>query len=324
MQAEVVVILLAQIEAFLAVARHGSMREASGGLSVGQPAMTARIQALETELGVELFTRTPRGMRLTEAGLVFLPYAERAVDALLDGSQLVGDVGRGLAGELVIGAAPAVSAYVLPHVLARFARERPWVRLKVRTGHSEEVIEMVVRGDVRLGVVRQYRDARVDIQPLYTDELVTVARPGEPGTGDGPISPGEMAGTRFIVFARSSAYYDLTDSLLREAGVSSRNVMEVDNIEAAKRMAEQGLGIALLPSTAVADALASGALRAVDLEGFHAPRLHDRVVLVRRIGAERRAGEGDIVDVFYELLRDVPNVIAGARTLAEEAALAGA
>jgi DNA-binding transcriptional LysR family regulator len=307
--------LLAQVEAFLAIARSGSMHEAATRISVGQPAITARIQALEAELGASLFVRTPRGMRLTEAGLAFLPYADRAAEAIRDGAELVAEVDRGFAGELVLGAAPAVSAYVLPEVLARFSRERPGVRLKVRTAHSEDVIEMVARGEVRLGVVREYRDARVEIQPLYDDELLIVARPDLPGFTLGTVGGSGMRDTRLIVFARTSAYYDLTDGLLRQAGVPSRSVMEVDNIEAAKRMAERGLGLALLPSTAVADALAAGTLRKIDVEGFRARELHDRVVLVRRFGSDRAGGQADAIDALCTLLHEIPDLIPGARRI---------
>lgn len=310
--------LLAQVEAFLAIARSGSMREAATRISVGQPAITARIQALEAELGVSLFVRTSRGMRLTEAGLAFLPYADRAAEAIRDGTELVAEVDRGFAGELVLGAAPAVSAYVLPEVLARFSRERPGVRLKVRTAHSEDVIEMVARGEVRLGVVREYRDARVEIQPLYDDELLIVARPDLPGFASGTVGSFGMRDTRLIVFARTSAYYDLTDGLLRQAGVPSRSVMEVDNIEAAKRMAERGLGLALLPSTAVADALAAGTLRKIDVEGFRARELHDRVVLVRRLGSDRAGGQTDAIDALCALLHEIPDTIPGARRVPAE------
>jgi DNA-binding transcriptional LysR family regulator len=306
--------LLAQVEAFLAIARVGSVREAAERISIGQPAMTARIQALEAELGARLFTRTSRGMRLTEAGLAFLPYAERAADALREGADLVTEVDGGLAGELVIGAAPAVSAYVMPEVLARFARERPGIRLKVRTGHSEEVIEMVVRGEVRLGVVREYRDPRVDIQPLYDDELQLVARPDHPAAEVGMLDAAAMESTRLIVFARSSAYYDLTDSLLRAAGIPSRSLMEVDNIEAAKRMAERGLGVALLPSTSVADAVAAGTLRHVRFEGFGEEGLHDRIVLIRRPDVTA-GGATAAVMALLALLRRIPEVIPGARPL---------
>ena len=87
--------MLAQISAFLEVARRGSISRAAESLYVTQPTLTARIQHLETELGEPLFTRTRQGTRLTDTGRAFLPYAERAMQALEEGQRLVaGQRGR--------------------------------------------------------------------------------------------------------------------------------------------------------------------------------------------------------------------------------------
>src|SRR5919107_696224 len=117
--------LLGQVEAFLEVARLGNVSRAAEALYVTQPTLTARIQALEKELGEALFVRTGRGVRLTDAGRVFLPNAERAVQAVDDGRQALADLRSASAGRLALGAAPAVSTYVLPPVLKRFAALHP-------------------------------------------------------------------------------------------------------------------------------------------------------------------------------------------------------
>ena len=112
--------LFGQVQAFIEVARTGNVSRAAEALYVTQPALTARIQALEKELGEALFVRTGRGVRLTDAGRVFLPNAERAVQAVEDGRQALSDLRSASAGRLALGAAPAVSTYVLPPILKRF------------------------------------------------------------------------------------------------------------------------------------------------------------------------------------------------------------
>jgi DNA-binding transcriptional LysR family regulator len=291
---------LAQVEGFLEVARQGTISRAAEGLFVTQPALTARLQALEGELGAPLFRRTRRGMELTEAGRAFLPYAERAVTALREGGELVGELGRGIAGELVIGAAPGVGTYVLPGILVRFTERHPNVRLVVRTGHSEEVLGMVLRNEIDVGLVRELRHALVESLPLYEDELVLVVQPGHEFAQSGRIPLGEMAGERLILFDRTSSYYDLTNALFREAGVAPRGVMELDNIDAAKQMVEQGLGVALLPGTAVSAELASGTLVAVTIEG--ARPIRRRIVAIRRQDAGQPSGT---LASFYEVLRSM-------------------
>jgi DNA-binding transcriptional LysR family regulator len=163
------------------------------------------------------------------------------MDAIRSGGSLVRELEQGVTGELALAVAPAVSAYVLPEILVRFTELHPNVRLLVRTGHSEEIGDLVARGQVELGIIRHLRDARVRSSPLYEDELVMVVPPGHPFAQLGAVDVSEIRHAQLILFDRTSSYYDVTNALFRIAGVVPRGVMEVDNIEAAKRMVERGL-----------------------------------------------------------------------------------
>jgi DNA-binding transcriptional LysR family regulator len=296
--------LLAQVEGFIEIAREGNMRRAAYALSISQPALTARLQSLEEDLAATLFRRTHTGMVLTPAGRAFLPHADRAMEAIRSGSSLVRAVEHGVIGELALAVAPAVSAYVLPEILVRFTERHPDVRLLVRTGHSEEIVDLVARGEVDLGIVRQLRDARVRSRPLYEDELILVARPDHPFAAAGTVDVAEIRHAQLILFDRTSSYYDVTNALFRLAGVVPRGVTEVDNIEAAKRMVERGLGVALLPGTAVADALSAGSLREIELTGT--PPIRRRIVAVERLGSRPTA---PFLDTLWGLLDRIPELI---------------
>src|SRR6266542_5035601 len=122
-----------QLKAFVEVARLGSVTRASQALFVTQPALTARLNALEKAFGVPLLVRRRGGVRLTEAGRAFLPYAERALQAVADGRQVLTELERGAAGHIAICASPIVSTYALPTILKRFAGTHPGVQVAVRT-----------------------------------------------------------------------------------------------------------------------------------------------------------------------------------------------
>ena len=301
---------LSQIEAFLEVARLGSVHRAAEAVFLSQPALTARVSALESALGAKLFERLPHGMTLTPAGQAFLSFAERAIETLAEGAALVGEVEHGLAGEIHVGAMPGVGTYVLPEVIARFAEQRPNVRLKVRTGHTDDIVEMIVRREIDIGIARATTDRRVVTRPLYDDELILVAAAGrDPVTHD--VSGLEAFQTaRLILSDAMSAYPDMTQSLLEQAGLCGE-VMELDNIATAKRMVERGLGIGLLPATTVADALAAGTLRALPLPGSEAIRRPMVLVLPRN-----QSREHPTVTALAELLGHVPDLIPGARRVA--------
>ena len=276
---------VAQLEAFVAVERAGSISAAAEELFVGQPAVTARIQALERALGAPLFVRGRSGSRSTEAGRALLPYAQRAITAIAGARQAVGDVVGGPGGRLTIGAAPAVSTYVLPAMLHRFQEEHPRVQLSVRSGHSEEVLGMVLREEVEVGLMRPIQHPDIFSTPLYDDELVLVVHRRHEFARRGEIGMAQIATEHLILFDRTSSYHELTSSIFRQAGINPRGYLEVDNIDAAKRMVEQRLGIALLPLTSVEAEIGSGRLAPVTVSDMP-PVRREIVVSVRRDAGE--------------------------------------
>ena len=298
---------LAQVEGFLEVARHANLSRAAEALYITQPALTARLRALEAEIGSPLFRRGRRGMALTDAGRAFLPYAERAVRALQEGASAIERLP--LIDELVLGAAPAISTYVLPQLLVRFESEHPAVRLSVRTGHSEEILDMVVRGDVQVGLARELHHPSLETMDLYEDELVLVVEPGHPLARNHRVPLDRVRDARLILFDRTSSYYDLTNALFRPAGTLPRGVLELDHIDAAKQMVLAGLGVALLPTTAVAGELRSGALRRIELIGT--PRIERRIAALRRLDDE---GRTPAEKAFWTLLQAYEPAVRDERT----------
>ena len=290
--------LLEQVEGFIEVAQRGNLSRAAEAMFLHQPTLTARLQALERELNDSLFVRTPRGMRLSEAGRVFLPYAQRALRALHDGRQAVLDVRSATAGRLVLGAAPAVSTYALPDVLHRFTADHPRVEIAVRTGHSEDVLEMVLREEVQLGMMRVIAHRDIETWPFYEEDLVLVTAPSHPFAARRSVKTADLGGEQIILFDRTSSWYDLTQSLFLRAGVTPRGIMELDNIEAAKHMVERQLGVAFLPRTAVKRDVASRTLRLIKLAD--APRLSHSIVVARRRDVGPPAGA---TAAFLELLK---------------------
>jgi len=291
-------VLLAQLEAFSEVSRLGNVSRAAAALNVTQPALTARLQGLERELEVELFVRGARGMTLTDAGRALLPYAQRAIAQVLEGQKAVVDLRSGKTGELFIAAAPAVSTYVLPAILKSFQTSHPRVRIGVRTGHTEEVLEMVLRREVDLGVGRPIRHPDAELIPVFDDELVLVVSRHHPFAQRDRIRLQELAEERLILFDRASSYYELTSSLIRQAGVVPESVIELDNVEAAKKMVIEGLGVSLLPRMALLVELRSRALRPVRVVG--APPVRRPIVAIRR--SDAGAPMGPVAD-FLTLLR---------------------
>jgi len=301
-----------RLEAFLEVARLGSMRAAARSLHLGQPALSARIAALEDELGARVFERTKRGVRLTLAGKALRPHAERALEAIEAGRSAVSQVEQGDEGELIIAAASAINASVMPELVARFRRYHPGVHLYVHTGSAERITELVAFGSAQLGLIRQSspsRDPRVRVTPLYEEQMLLTARPEHPFVAEGPIPMARLADATLVFYDRASDDYELTQSLLREAGVTPYGVIEVDSVDTARRLVARGLGVALLPSTAAMPEFEAGRLAPVGLA--------DAPVITRRVVALERAEPSTWAPMMTmrSLLADVASFVPGARAL---------
>ena len=288
---------LLQVEGFLEVARRGSVSRAAEALFITQPTLTARLHGLERELGARLFLRTPRGMRLTEAGRAWVPFAERAMRALVEGRDALEQVMTASGGHLVIATAPAVSIYVLPELLERFVAAHPRVEVSVRTGHSEEIVALVLRDEVQLGLGRAIQHPDLELRPFHKEELVLVCAPDHPFAKRRSVTMAQVTNEKLIMFDRTSSYYEITHSAFAAAGARLKRYMELDSIEAAKKMVERDLGVALLPATAVVRELEARHLSKVRVRD--APPMYNSIAAFRRRDAGRPEG---VVAAFLALL----------------------
>jgi len=256
---------IGQVEAFLAVGTFGGFRRAADALRVTQPAVSARIKALEDSLGVRLFERGPRGLSLSSAGRALRPHAEQLLHAAALARQAVHDLRPTGGGAVQIAAALSICTYLLPDVLKRFQASHPKVMITVRSGHSKEVLEMVLRGEAELGLARSLHHPGVETVSLRDDPLMLVGRAAEWPPRRRRVTLETVADRPLILFDRGSSDWTLSHGLFRRAGLVPNVALEVESIEAAKRMVERGIGLAFLPHLAVARELRRGTLVALDV-----------------------------------------------------------
>jgi DNA-binding transcriptional LysR family regulator len=256
---------IGQVEAFLAVGTFGGFRRAADALRVTQPAISARIRALETSLGVPLFVRSKTGLALSAAGRAFRPHAEQLLHAAASARQAVHDLRPSSGSAIQLAAALSICTYLLPDVLKRFQSTHPRVMITVRSGHSREVLEMVLAGQADIGIARSLHHPGVETLSLRDDPLVLVARPESEIARARRAPLEEVAGQPLVFFDRGSSDWTLTHGLFRRAGLVPNVVLEVETIETAKRMVERGMGLAFLPHLAVVHEIRRRRLVAVEV-----------------------------------------------------------
>lgn len=256
---------IGQIEAFLAVGTFGGFRRAAGALRVTQPAVSARIKALEGSLGVSLFERGRGELALSAAGRALRPHAEQLLQAVALARQAVHNLRPASAGALQIAAALSICTYLLPDVLKRFQAAHPKVMITVRSGHSKEVLEMVLRGEAEIGLARSLQHPAVETVSLRDDPLILVGRSPSWPKEARRVRLEQVADQPLIFFDRGSSDWTLSHGLFRRAGLVPNVVLEVETIETAKRMVERGIGLAFLPYLAVSREIRRRTLVAIDI-----------------------------------------------------------
>ena len=182
----------------------GSFRRAAEALYLTQPSLSARVHALEEELGVLLFHRMGRGVRLTEMGRAFLPFAERAMEALRQGRDVIDSARDASGGVLNMASARAIGTYTLPSILEKFRFRYPNIKVHINIGRSSDVLQMVVNEEVQLGLARALTDPDVVTFRLYDEEIALATSPDHPFAVRGEASIYEVAQEPLILYDRES------------------------------------------------------------------------------------------------------------------------
>lgn len=280
---------LRQLEAFLRVAETKNFSRAAEELSLTQPAVTRQVGALESQLRVKLLDRLGRRVELTPAGRVLQRYATEMLRLAAESQQAVADVREGTAGTLAVGASSTVATYLLPSLLRSFREAHPGIELSVYTGVSSRIVEMVQANTVDIAIVMDFQGRRgIDAMALGNYASVVVVDPahalarkyGSASSRRNGVPIGDLQGSSLILMQRGTSLRRSVDQLLGEARLQLEISMELDNVEAIKKMIEARLGISLLPQIAVQTEVNSGRLVALPLRDTHAAQR--RIVAIHR------------------------------------------
>ena len=242
------------LRALIEVVAQGSFTRAAKRLNLAQPTISLQIRDLETRLGVRLVDRLGKRAFATAAGRELIDHAQRIqqeTDRLMAAMRRHRD---GWLGQVRIGSSTTALIYHLPPVLQRLRRDHPSIELVVTTGTTTGVVERILRNEIDIGVVSlPINERQLDIAPLKAEPLVAIFAARTRNLPTRVTAQFLRQYPLLLEFARAHVRALIIDWLSAD-GVEPRPAMELDNLEAVKRMVASGLGVSIVPSAAIADA----------------------------------------------------------------------
>lgn len=242
---------LRQLAYFEAVVRYGGFSRAAEQLHIAQPAVSAQVRRLETELGTPLLERTTRRVALTHAGELFLARV-RTVLGQLDGARAdLAELAAVRRGHVRIGATLVLGSLDLPRSLAQFRRRYPGVTLALRAGLIADLLGDLGSGeiDIVLGPLHpELLDGFVG-QPLVEERIVLVTPPGRPArrlASGGPAVLADFAGEPFVCLPAGSGLHAILVAAAAAAGFTPRIQLETHSPASIRELVAAGLGVALM------------------------------------------------------------------------------
>jgi DNA-binding transcriptional LysR family regulator len=273
-----------QLRAFDHIAREGSFTRAALSLGIGQPAISARIEALEAQVGGTLFTRR-RPIALTALGESFLPFARRALEVLGEGIEAARLAQIGQRGRIRLGSLASLAGGLVGPALSAFVSAHPQVDCTVRAGDHEWIVALLLDAVVDLGLVTwpctEAEAADLQAVLLFHEPVVLVARPGHALTRRARVSREDLArhGRPFFRLRWWQTHHPEILRLAERAGPAIELPME-----AARCLALAGAGVGFFVRTYIAEDLQRGELVEIGVRDL--PPIYRDSALVRR----RRSG----------------------------------
>lgn len=253
---------LTYLRTFREVAKAGSYTKAAETLGYAQSSVTTQIQKLEAAYGAVLLERYGRGMKLTLAGESLLRYADE-ITRLHDESKEV--VSKQSKGTLSVGTIETLAAFYLPPYLQAYRKHFPEINVMLLPGNEPQIIESVKEGELDLGIILDppFSDPELHTTVLREEELVIIAHPDHRFAGKTEVRLEDIASESLILTEDGCTYRAMLIKLLRSGQIEYRLAYEFGNLEAIKQCVTYGLGIALLPRIAVAEAVRQGHVVAI-------------------------------------------------------------
>ncbi len=296
---------LRQLQYFVEVAKREHVTEAANALHVAQSAVSRQIFNLEQELGIDLFVREGRNVRLTPIGEVFLKHIEDAMKVLEKAKREVDEFLDPEQGTVRIGFPSSMANYTLPTCISAFREQHPKVKFKFRQGSYHYLIDAVITGKVDMALIGPLPkdNNKVKGEILFLEKIVALLPEDHPLASQNEIKLNQLRNDPFVLFPEGFGLHDLVVNACRQNGFDPDVAFEGKDIDAIKGLVSAGLGVTLIPEISLIDSKP----RATKKVFIVNPEVTRTVGIITPSDRELLPTE----NVFYDFLKDFFKVLDG-------------
>jgi LysR family carnitine catabolism transcriptional activator len=243
---------LRQFQAFVTVGRLGSFTRAARHLNLSQPALTVQIRQLEDAMGVRLFDRSTRVVKLTPIGRELAPTLERVlleIDAVMVNTK---ELASHIRGTVTIGALPSISSKLIPSTIAEFQKQYSGIAVRLRDAISQHLMRLVKQEEVDFGIgTLRMPDPEIQFTPILTDHLGVIFPAGHAVEHRRAVTLEYLATFPLILMDPRSSVRDLVDRAYEAIGEVVIPAFEALYMSTALALVKAGLGLTIQPSSAM-------------------------------------------------------------------------
>ncbi|MCU9612556.1 LysR family transcriptional regulator [Caldibacillus lycopersici] len=246
---------LRQLRYFVEVADREHMTSAAEYLHVAQSAVSLQITKLEAELGVKLFERVGRSVKLTQIGKIFLFHTKKALDAIDYAKTKVDEFLDPEHGTIKIGYPSSLASYFLPTIISSFKQEHPNVAFHLRQGSYSFLINAVKNGEINISFLGPVPTDDNDLHPyvLFTESFSALVPITHPLAKKQSIFLTELKNDDFILFAGGYILRKIVVDACKQAGFAPKIASEGEDLDAIKGLVSAGIGVSILPDNSLYD-----------------------------------------------------------------------
>lgn len=248
---------LRQIHYFIEVAKREHVTEAAHAIHVAQSAVSRQIFNLESELGVALFIREGRNVKLTPIGRVFLEYMKDAMQVIENAKREVEEFLDPERGTIRIGFPSSLANHTLPTVISGFRGEYPLVKFKLIQGTYHHLIDAVINGEIDLAVLGPVpkQDKKVKSKVLFEENLIALLPINHALAANRTINLNQLRDDQFILFPNGFILREIVVNACKRQGFEPDVTFEGNDIDAIKGLVSAGLGVTIIPEITLIDNL---------------------------------------------------------------------